>query len=334
RPDALRVLPALVHHFGEPFADSSAVPVYYVSELARRSVTVVLSGEGGDEVFAGYETYLAGKLAALYRRLPAALGRGLVPALVAKLPVSHARVSLDYKAKRFVHGAHLPLADGHFWWKVVLSEAAQAELCRGPAQNGHVETAELFRVAAARAGTDDWLATLQAIDAQVYLPDNILTKADRMSMAHSLEARVPFLDRALVELAARLPSDVKLRRFTKKYVLKHALRRHVPAEILRAKKRGFNVPVPSWLRGELREMLCDVLSPAALRRVGLFDPGYVQTLIAEHNAMRVDHSRPLWTLLVFMTWHEHWRRLRAAAPPLGAAVSTPASQPTAAARAS
>jgi asparagine synthase (glutamine-hydrolysing) len=313
RPDALRVLPALVRHFGEPFADSSAVPVYYISELARRHVKVVLSGEGGDEVFGGYETYLAGKLAALYRRLPSVVGRRLVPALVERLPVSHARVSLDYKAKRFVAGAHLSPADGHFWWKVVLSEAAQAELCTGSARNGVLESAALFRDAAARAGSDDWLARLQAIDAQIYLPDNILTKADRMSMAHSLEARVPYLDRALVELAARLPSDVKIRRLTKKYVLKRALRDHVPSAILRAKKRGFNVPVPAWLRGELRDMVADVLAPTALRRVDLFDPVYVQRLISEHNAMRVDHSRPLWTLLVFMTWHEQWRQDRTAA---------------------
>ncbi|HEY2387857.1 MAG TPA: asparagine synthase (glutamine-hydrolyzing), partial [Candidatus Binatia bacterium] len=320
RPDAVGVLPKMVRHFGEPFADSSAVPVYYVSELAHRSVKVVLSGEGGDEVFAGYETYLAGKYSALYRRLPGVIGRTLVPALVDRMPVSHARVSLDYKAKRFVRGAYLPLEDGHFWWKVVLSDAVQSELCAGPARNGHRDTADLFRAAAARAGTDDWLARLQAIDAHVYLPDNILTKADRMSMAHSLEARVPYLDRALVELAARLPSDLKLRRFTKKYVLKQALRGHVPAEILRAKKRGFNVPVPSWLRGELREMMQDVLAPAALRRVGLFEPDYVRRLIDEHVAMRVDHSRPLWTLLVFMTWHQEWERTRAAARDAGAAV--------------
>lgn len=329
RPDAVRILPALVHHFGEPFADSSAVPVYYVSELARRHVKVVLSGEGGDEVFGGYETYLAGKYAALYRRLPDIIGRTLVPALVDRLPVSHARVSLDYKAKRFVRGAHLPLADGHFWWKVVLSEAVQSELCVGPARNGKLETAGLFRAAAARAGSDDWLAQLQAIDAHVYLPDNILTKADRMSMAHSLEARVPYLDRALVELAARLPSSLKLRRFTKKYVLKHALRGHVPAEILRAKKRGFNVPVPSWLRGELRDMLQDVLAPAALRRVGLFDPAYVQRLIQEHVAMRFDHSRPLWTLLVFMTWHEQWQRARAGVEQMPAPSPAPVSPPSA-----
>ncbi len=327
RPDALRVLPALVHHFGEPFADSSAVPVYYVSELAHRSVKVVLSGEGGDEVFAGYETYLAGKLAALYRRLPAVVARTLLPAVVRRLPVSHAKVSLDYKAKRFVAGAGLPLADGHFWWKVVLSEAAQAELCVPAAHDPHLETAALYRAAAERAGSDDWLARLQAIDAHIYLPDDILTKADRMSMAHSLEARVPYLDTALVELAARLPSDVKLRRFSKKWILKRALAKHVPDAILQAKKRGFNVPVATWLRGELHDMVGDVLSPAALRRVGLFEPNYVQRLIREHDAMQADHSRPLWTLLVFMNWYDMWQQTRAAghaartaaAPPLPAA---------------
>ena len=333
RPDAVRILPKLARHFGEPFADSSAVPVYYVSELAARNVKGVLSGEGGDEVFAGYETYLAGKLTALYRRLPSVIGRSLVPAVVSRLPVSHAKVSFDYKAKRFVGGAYLPLADGHFWWKVVLSDAVQAELCLGPARNGHSDTAAIFRAAAERAGSDDWLAQLQAIDAHVYLPDDILVKADRMSMAHSLEARVPYLDRSLVELAARLPSDVKLRRFTKKFVLKHALRRHVPEAILKGKKRGFNVPVPSWLRNELRDLVAETLSPASLRNIGLFDPSYVQRLIAEHNAMRVDHSRPLWTLLVFMTWHGEWQRARdAATRPLSSSSSPAAvSLPTAAA---
>ncbi|MCC6850552.1 MAG: asparagine synthase (glutamine-hydrolyzing) [Deltaproteobacteria bacterium] len=313
RPDALRVLPALVHHFGEPFADSSAVPVYYVSALAHRNVKVVLSGEGGDEVFAGYETYLAGKFAALYRRLPGVVGGGVLPAIVRRLPVSHARVSLDYKAKRFVAGAALPLADGHFWWKVVLSEAAQAELCVRGAYDPLLETAALFRAAAERAGTEDWLARLLAIDAHIFLPDDILTKADRMSMAHSLEARVPFLDTKLVELAARLPSDVKLRRFSKKWILKRALAAHVPASILQAKKRGFNVPVATWLRNDLRDMVADVLSPSALRRVGLFEPSYVQRLMVEHDSMRMDHSRPLWTLLVFMTWYDMWRQTRARA---------------------
>ncbi|MEO6025329.1 MAG: asparagine synthase (glutamine-hydrolyzing) [Candidatus Binatia bacterium] len=312
RPDALRVLPALVHHFGEPFADSSAVPVYYVSELAAQSVKVVLSGEGGDEVFAGYETYLAGKLAAVYRRLPGVVGRTLLPAVVRRLPVSHGKVSFDYKAKRFVAGANLPLADGHFWWKVVLSEAAQAELCVAAARDPHLETAALYRAAATTAGSDDWLARLQAIDANIYLPDDILTKADRMSMAHSLEARVPYLDTKLVELAARLPSDVKLRRFSKKWILKQALAKHVPASILDGKKRGFNVPVASWLRGDLHDMVADVLSPAALRRVGLFEPAYVQRLMTEHDSMQADNSRQLWTLLVFMNWYDMWQQTRAA----------------------
>jgi asparagine synthase (glutamine-hydrolysing) len=329
RPDALRVLPALVHHFGEPFADSSAVPVYYVSELAHRSVKVVLSGEGADEVFAGYETYLAGKLASAYRRLPGVLGGTLLPALVRRLPVSHAKVSLDYKAKRFVAGANLPLADGHFWWKVVLSDAAQSELCVAAAHDPQLETAALYRAAAERTGSDDWLARLQAIDAHIYLPDDILTKADRMSMAHSLEARVPYLDTALVELAARLPSDVKLRRLSKKWILKRALANHVPSTILTAKKRGFNVPVASWLRGDLRDMVGDVLSPGALRRVGLFDPTYVQRLISEHDSMQTDHSRPLWTLLVFMNWYDMWQQARAAGR--AAAVASHPPVPTAAA---
>jgi asparagine synthase (glutamine-hydrolysing) len=300
RPDAIDLLPKLVRHFDEPFADSSAIPVWYVSELARRHVTVVLSGEGGDEMLAGYETYRARKIAALYARLPRAIGAGLVPAVVSRLPVSHAKVSFDYKAKRFVTGAYLSPAAGHLWWKTILDEDAKAALY-GPGGGGLEPTARLFESLYAESDGAE-LDRLQYVDGLLYLPDDILVKVDRMSMAHSLESRVPFLDRAMMELSRRIPRELRLKGFTTKYLLKRAMAGRLPASVTGGKKRGFNVPMPQWLAGELRDFMRDTLSPGRIRAHGVFDPRAVQQLMGEHVDKVRDHSRALWTLLVLSVW--------------------------------
>jgi asparagine synthase (glutamine-hydrolysing) len=302
-PDAATLLPTLVRHFDEPFADSTALPVWYVSELARRHVKVVLSGEGGDEMLAGYETYRARRFAALYARLPQLIGRRLVPALVDRLPVSHERVSFDFKAKRFVGGAHLPPAAGHLWWKTVLDEDVKATLYGDGAAAGLEPTVRLFERLWAEADGDD-IDRLQYIDAALYLPADLLVKADRMSMAHSLEARVPFLDRAVVELCRRMPSALRLRRLTSKYVLRRAMRGRLPDAILGGRKKGFNVPISAWLCGRLREFACDVLAPDRIRRQGLLDPGAVGRLLDDHLSRRADRSHAIWTLLVLSVWQD------------------------------
>jgi asparagine synthase (glutamine-hydrolysing) len=299
RPDAISLLPKLVRHFDEPFADSSAIPVYYVSELARRHVTVVLSGEGGDEMLAGYETYRARKIARLYSTLPRSIGAGLVPALVRRLPVSHAKVSFDYKAKRFVTGAYLSPAAGHLWWKTILDEDAKADLYGG--HRGVEPTARLFEALYAESDGEE-LDRLQYVDGTIYLPADILVKVDRMSMAHSLEARVPFLDKGVMELSRKIPRDLRLRGMTTKYLLKRAMASRLPASVVGGKKRGFNVPMPQWLAGELREFMQDTLSPSRVRAHGLFDPAAVTRLMREHVGKERDHSRALWTLLVLAVW--------------------------------
>jgi asparagine synthase (glutamine-hydrolysing) len=317
RPDAITLLPKLVRHFDEPFADSSAIPVWYVSELARRHVTVVLSGEGGDEMLAGYETYRARKLAALYARLPRAVGQGIVPALVRRLPVSHAKVSFDYKAKRFVTGAYLSPAAGHLWWKTILDEDAKAELYGGTAADRR-PTARLFERLYAESDGEE-LDRLQYVDGTIYLPADILVKVDRMTMAHSLEARVPFLDRAMLELSRRLPRDLRLHGLTTKYLLKRAMASRLPASVVGGKKRGFNVPMPAWLAGELREFLQDTLAPDRVRAQGLFAPAAVERLVDEHVRRQRDHSRALWTLLVLSAWMDDVLRARSQAPVRAAA---------------
>jgi asparagine synthase (glutamine-hydrolysing) len=301
RPDAIALLPKLVRHFDEPFADSSAIPVWYVSELARRHVTVVLSGEGGDEMLAGYETYRARKLASLYAHLPRAVGAGLVPAVVGRLPVSHAKVSFDYKAKRFVTGAYLSAASGHLWWKTILDEDTKAALYGTRKTTELLPTARLFETLYAESDGEE-LDRLQYVDGLLYLPADILVKVDRMSMAHSLESRVPFLDPSVMELSRRIPRNLRLRGLTTKYLLKRAMAGRLPASVVGGKKRGFNVPMPAWLAGELREFMQDTLSPARLRVQGVFEPSAVERLMHEHVQRVRDHSRALWTLLVFSVW--------------------------------
>jgi asparagine synthase (glutamine-hydrolysing) len=303
RPDAAKLLPTLVRQFDEPYADDSAIPVYYLAELARRHVKVVLSGEGGDEMLGGYDTYRARRLAAWYSRLPRPVGASLVPAIVRHLPVSHAKVSFDYKAKRFVTGAYLPPAAGHLWWKTVFGEDAKAALYADGAGATLAPTERLYAAAYEESDGGD-IDRLQYIDSQVYLPADILVKADRMSMAHSLEARVPFLDRRLVEFCRRLPARMRLRGLTSKYVLRNAMRDRLPAAITQGRKRGFSAPMPTWFAGALREYTADMLSAERLRRQGIFRPAAVARYLDEHATRRVDHSRQLLTLLVFSVWYE------------------------------
>ncbi len=302
-PDAAMLLPTIMRHFDEPFADSTALPVWYVSELARRHVKVVLCGEGGDETLAGYETYRARRFAAAYARLPRIIGTRLVPEVVRRLPVSHERVSFDFKAKRFVTGAYLSPAAGHLWWKTFLHEDLKTTITANGTDAHVAPTVRLFEALYAESDGEE-LDRLQYIDTALYLPADILAKADRMSMAHSLEARVPFLDRRVVELARRIPPRLRLRGLTTKYLLRRAMADRLPAAIVRGKKLGFNVPMASWLAGSLREFVHDTLAPSRLRRQGLLDPEAVGRLVEEHTQRRADRSHALWALLVLTVWHD------------------------------
>ncbi len=302
-PDAVGLVPELVRSFDEPYADSSAIPVLCVSRLAREHVTVALSGEGGDEVFAGYKTYSATLLASWYRRLVPPPAHHLLRAAVERLPVSHGRVSLDYMAKRFAAGASLSPIEAHLAWKAILDETAKAELYREPAA-ALEPTVRLFYAAAATAPEGDLLARLLAADTAVGLEGDMLVKADRMTMAVSLEGRVPLLDHRLVEFVARIPSGLKMKRFRKKYLLKRAMAERLPTLTTRGPKRGFNVPIPGWLVGPLRPLVRDVLSPRRIAATGLFRPEAVEERIRAHEARERDFSRDIWTLLMFQCWHD------------------------------
>ena len=307
RPDGARLLRVLAEVFDEPFADSSALPTYLVSQLAAEDVKVALSGEGGDELFGGYYTYTADLAALRTARLA-----GLARPLVERLPVSTRRVSLEYRAKRFVRAAHLPPLERHHGWKEIFSADVRAELT---GRRHEWDPVDVLRHRFAETEGAELLARLQDVDERVYLVDDLLVKTDRASMAHSLEARVPFLDSVVADFAHALPERHKLRGLRKKVLLRRAAEPFVPRGIVHGRKRGFSIPAAAWLRGELQPFAREVLSEGTLRRQGYLDPRAVGRILDDHVAGRADLSRQLWGLLALTLWHEsHVERTPSALP--------------------
>ncbi|MHB8469000.1 MAG: asparagine synthase (glutamine-hydrolyzing) [Gaiellaceae bacterium] len=309
QPDPRSLLPALADAFDEPFADSSALPTYLVSQLAAEHVKVALSGEGGDELFGGYHTYAADLLADRF----AGLTR-LARPFVERLPSSTAKASWDYRAKRFVRAAHLPSLERHHGWKEIFSPDLRAELT-GPS-NGF-DPLGVYRERYAETATSDELSRLQDVDFGIYLVDDLLVKTDRASMAHSLEARVPFLDPLVTTFAFSLPAKHKVRGLSKKILLRRAAEPLLPREVVHGRKRGFSIPAAAWLRGELAPFARETLAAATLARQGFFAPAAVTRLLDEHVAGAEDRSRQLWGLLAFTLWYEH--QVEQEPPPLRSA---------------
>ncbi|HKI66699.1 MAG TPA: asparagine synthase (glutamine-hydrolyzing) [Solirubrobacterales bacterium] len=311
RPDAVELLPKLVEAFDEPFGDSSALPTYLVSELAAGEVKVALSGEGGDELFGGYYTYVADLLAPRVGRLAA-----LAAPLIERLPSSDAKVSFDYKAKRFARSAGLPPLERHLGWKQIFTTTQrQALLADGPKTHAYRgkssrrqswDPVEIYRERFAETVGAEPLARLQDVDLGIYLVDDLLVKTDRSSMAHSLELRVPFLDNEVASLALGLATPLKVRGTAKKRLLRQALAPLLPEQILRAPKQGFSIPVAAWLRGPLQGFARETLSAETLARQGWLDPAAVTRLLDDHCAGREDLSRQLWGLIAFTLWFDRY----------------------------
>jgi asparagine synthase (glutamine-hydrolysing) len=299
RPDAVELLPKLVDAFDEPFGDSSAVPTYLVSQLAAGEVKVALSGEGGDELFGGYYTYVADRIAPRVGRLAA-----LAAPLVEALPSSDSKVSFDYKAKRFVRAARLPPLERHHAWKEIFSAEARTALLERPQTDW--DPVDIYRQRYAETAGAEPLARLQDVDLGIYLADDLLVKTDRSSMAHSLELRVPFLDERVAEFALGIATPLKVRGLAKKRLLRRALAPLLPDEILRGPKQGFSIPLAAWLRGPLKGFAEEVLSPATLDRQGWLDPTTVGPLIQRHCSGREDLSRQLWGLMAFTLWFDRY----------------------------
>jgi len=309
------LVPTVTQMMDEPLADASIVPTYLLSRFARESVTVALGGDGGDELFAGYPTLLAHRLAAYYQRMPAVMRDRLVPALVGRLPVSMDNISLDFKLKRFVDGAGYSVGERHARWLGSFTREQRAELL-SPEVKAALDDSQPTDLVAehlARHRFVDPLNSVLYLDMKMYLENDILVKLDRASMMASLEARVPLLNVDLVEHVARLPISLKLRGRESKFLLKRALHDVLPDRILGRGKKGFGMPVAKWLRGPLREMALAALSPEKIEREGFFQPAYVQRLLEEHLSGRKDNRKPLWTLLVFERWYDTYV---AASPPV------------------
>ena len=325
-PQIVDLLDELIWYADDPLADSSMLPVYLIARYAKEHVSMVLTGDGGDEVFAGYDTYNAYFIRELYRKIPRALRQGIIRRVVDRLPVSLTKVSFDYKAKRFVSGAELDAEESHFWWRAIFSEPEKLALYSDAFRHrlglpGHLTpTANLYREVFAQSRSKDPLARMLYVDTRLYLPADMLVKVDRMTMANGLEARVPFLDHELVELAARAPSSLKLRGRRKKHLLKEAVSDLLPPSIIDRKKAGFNVPVNAWLAGELRDTARAILDPEAIEASGFFRAEEVSRLLREHQEKKADHSYRIWGLLCFQLWHARFIAAEEVkAPPLAAA---------------
>ena len=295
----LALIPRLSTLLDEPLGDASIIPTYLLSAFTRQHVTVALGGDGGDELFAGYPTMQAHRLAGYYVRAPCVVRHGLVEPLVRRLPVSHDNLSFDFRAKRFVGGAAYPVPDRHQRWMGSFAPEERAAILTADVHgDGLVDEYRSL----------DPLNQVLMLDMRLYLENDILVKLDRASMMASLEGRVPLLNNDFVAYATGLPLRMKLRGLRSKYLLKRALRGVLPDRILDRPKKGFGVPVAEWFRGPLREQLLSVLSPERVKREGFFEPSVVRRLIDEHLDGRRDNRKQLWTLFAFEMWLEGYSR--------------------------
>ena len=305
KPNAVEILPTLVEHYGEPYADSSAIPTYYVSRETRKHVTVALNGDGGDESFAGYERYSAMQIAERYRRIPGALRKALIEGPIGLLPTSELKRSRVRDAKRFLNAANLPRTKRYQRWMSAFDSDVKSEIYTDEfrAEVGASDS-EIIDKWFARANGSGVLDAAMLTDQMTYLPNDLLVKVDIASMANSLEARSPFLDHHVIEFAASLPENLKMQRFQTKSLLKKVAARLVPREVIYRRKMGFGVPIGKWIRGEMKDFVRDaLLSPTALGR-GIVKPGVIEKYVNEHIAGSRDHSFQIWTLLMLELWFQ------------------------------
>jgi asparagine synthase (glutamine-hydrolysing) len=309
RPDITDLFEKLMHFMDDPIGDFSIFPTYLVSHHTRKYVKVALSGDGGDELFGGYETYVAQGKDAQYAKVPAFFRKGFVEPLIHSLKPRPAKKGLVNKAKRFLEGLAHPAELNHARWRIfggesfrrqVFTEEAYAQL-RMPAAS-HI--LDLFR----RAGDRSPLNRSLYVDLKSYLVDNCLVKVDRMSMATSLEARVPFLDKEMVELAFQVPDHLKVAKSQTKVLLKRVAARHVPSECVYRPKEGFSIPIKNWLGSELRPVMEELLDASDLQREGLFKSSAIEALKEAHLSGVANHSHVLWSLMMFQSWRRRWMK--------------------------
>ncbi|RLB07884.1 MAG: asparagine synthase (glutamine-hydrolyzing) [Deltaproteobacteria bacterium] len=303
----LDILPTVASLLDEPMADASIVPTFLLSQFTRRSVKVALGGDGGDELFAGYPTYQAFRLAQIYAKVPSWL-RNLVERWAMRLPVSFENMSLDFRLKKFIKGVPYPPIVRNYIWlgtfppeerRRVLNAEVCAELDRWD------DFSVLYEYLDGKI-FDSLLGKLLFLDMKLYLQEGVLVKVDRASMANSLEVRVPFLDHNFVDFVTGIPEALKMKGLTTKYILKKTMKDRLPREIVFRKKKGFGIPVAKWINGELKDLFLDVFSEERIRKQGIFNPAAVRALLEEHLAKRVDNRKKLWNLFIFQLWWDNY----------------------------
>ena len=307
QPDLTGVIESIVRSFDEPFADDGALPSYYVCQTARQHVTVALSGLGGDEAFLGYERYLGFRLGQWFNRVPARVRAGVIRPLVGWLPEPRSGGNRINHLKRFVRAAVDDEAHRYLGFVTKIAPEYRHRLLgdNGRHANDAADAAqERFLSHYREAPADDPLDRLLYCDIQTYLPDDILALTDRVSMCHSLEVRVPFLDHELFEFAATIPADLKLKRLQKKHFLKKSLAPLLPKPVLAHRKQGFVGPMSRWLKTDLRSQTLEALSPKRLARHGMFDGATVSRILSDHYDGRETNDTLIWSLLVFQTWFD------------------------------
>jgi asparagine synthase (glutamine-hydrolysing) len=291
------------YYSDEPNADAGALPVWFLSKMCKRTITVALSGEGADELFGGYLTYRANQLASHMRRLPSSAVRFALD-VVHRWPVSDDKISFEYKLKRFLQGSLLAPWRAHVYWNGTFSDQEKQALCQN-SLGGSLN--EILGELSEKFPSEDKLKPYLWFDQKYYLPDDILAKVDRMSMAHSVEVRPPFLDHRIVEFAASLPEAFKIRGSCQKLILRELMRGKLPPAILRRKKIGFDIPVHDWLRGPLRSMLVDTLLAGVSAYPDLFRRRVIDLYLSSHLKRRANFGYHLWGLLVLFLWMKKWR---------------------------
>ncbi|OGS17568.1 MAG: asparagine synthase (glutamine-hydrolyzing) [Elusimicrobia bacterium RIFOXYA2_FULL_50_26] len=308
----IEILPELLAHFGEPFADPSQIPTYLVSKLARENVTVALSGDGGDEVLGGYITYCASMLTQYARVMPDCL-RKMMMWVSGKFPVSLKHVGFDYKIRKFLPGIYLSPLEHHLLWRTIFCSEQRknlytADFAGALGENISNAMANRWKNIFSDYKAYDKLTPYQFLDFKTYLVDNNLTKVDRMSMANSLEVRIPLLDMEVFNAAMRLPTHARIRGLNTKVALREIMKGRLPAEVIKMGKKGFAVPLSCWFKDSLKTYVFDTLSHSRINRTGILSYSYVDSIIKMHMGGKINFSRQIWNLICFVLWHERNHR--------------------------
>ena len=308
--DSLNLIPRIGELMDEPLADASIVPTFLLSKFTREHVTVALGGDGGDELFCGYDTFVAHRLAEYYEKIPRAIRQNLIEEVVKRLPTSFSNISFDFKAKKFISGFNIAKKYRHQHWLGAFDRDERKKLFQ-PDVWQQIEKENEFKA------IDDYLVNVAQADyfnqliylyLRTYLMDDILVKVDRASMFNSLEVRAPFLDTAVVDFANSLPLPFKLHRLSTKYILKKLMAGKLPPSIINRKKKGFGLPIAQWIAGDLKSFTLEMLNENKIKKEGLFDYQYISKLLNDHFNRRADNRKLIWTLLIFQMWREKWLR--------------------------